>query len=118
MRKRFVSMALGLGLAAGLAPVGGAAQAAECVGLPAVPATFACVMRRDLVEPEVNDDPALVVPETCVVVCIDEQDVPLVDVVIHDDEIVVVYHNGKCYYVGNFTLTTRWATSTNPPACP
>ena len=111
-------MAVGLSLAGVLGPFTPAAHAAECVGVPAIPATYACIVRRDLVEPEINDDPVLNVPETCVVVCIGEQQIPLIDVVVHDDEIVVVYYSGKCYYVGNFNVWTRAATSTAPPACP
>lgn len=118
MKKRFAAMALGLGLVGALLPMAGTAQAAECVGLPAFPDTYACVIRRDLVQPEINADPVFIFPETCIIVCIQEQRIPLIDVIVHDDEVVVVYYNGKCYYVGNNHVWTRAATSIDPPACP
>jgi hypothetical protein len=118
VRKRIATLVAGLGIAGVLVPLGGTAQASDCVGSSAFPATFACVIRRQLVGATVTPGPVLHTPPFCAEVCLGEQAIQLLDINIDDHEITVVYYAGKCYYVGNGTITTRDATSIDPPACP
>jgi hypothetical protein len=120
MRKRvagaFLSLGLGLGLAA--VPLGPAAHAApECAGVTLFPATSACVVRRDLVKVSTVDGAQVRVPQVCfVVTCTEERWITQPDVEVNDDEVVVLYYLGRCYYVGNAHVW--WVDSASADGCP
>lgn len=109
MRKSIATLAVTLGLAGVIAPFNATAAhaAPECIGSVAVPPSYVCIVRRDLFQIDVTSGPVVhTVPFCALVICVGEQAIPLVDITVQDNEIVVLYYMNKCYYVGNGTVTT------------
>jgi len=118
VKKRIATLVAASALAGVLSPLAttGASAAPECVGSPAIPETYACIVRRDLFTINVVPGPVVhTVPFCALVLCVAEQAIPLIDVQIQDDEIVVLYYLGKCYYVGNGTVTS--SSGASPTDC-